>query len=115
MATYISLFLSRVLHFLLEGEKIQITGMMIRIMKAGRPFTVFNHLSKILSAGSIKQNHEIGPGVCGYARGGGFEVDAEIRARSDYGDRERGTKNNSLGSFLSFTVYPLLLLNSYCK
>lgn len=41
----------------------------------------FQPPSKVLPAGSIKQNHEIGPGVCGYARRGGFEVDAEIRAR----------------------------------
>ena len=56
-------------------------GMVIRIMNVGRPLIIFHHLCKILSAGSIKQNCELGPGVCGHGGRGGLEVGAEIKTR----------------------------------
>lgn len=67
--------------FIARRKKIQIMGMVIRIMNVGRPLIIFHHLCKILSAGSIKQNCELGPGVCGHGGRGGLEVGAEIKTR----------------------------------
>lgn len=74
------LFPPGVLHVLLEGKKTN-NGSDDKNHEGRLAIYCFQPPSKILPAGSIKQNHEIGPGVCGYARRGGFEVDAEIRAR----------------------------------
>lgn len=95
----------------IDRIKMQIVGMVIRIVNAGRLFSsLFSTLTTFLRSyphrlHETKQNCEVGPRQYDYGRRDEFEVDAEVKARFSHRDRrERGTKNSSLEHFLSSPV-----------